>query len=97
MHLAKIPGFSSLDLKTSGAEDIINAIRLSDGPSWRYIIEMTNPYTIKGIYPGGQSGYPGSIYYDNFVQDWVNGKYYDLFFSDNNGFTGTELKCIPIY
>ena len=97
IHLAKIPGFSNLNLKTSGAEDIINATRLNDGPSWRYIIEMDKPYIIKGIYPGGQSGYPGSIYYDNFVQDWVDGEYYDLIFSKNNEFKGTELKCIPIY
>ena len=96
MHIAKIGPFSSLDLQTSGAENIINATRKTEGPSWRYIIEMSKPYNIKGIYPGGQSGYPGSKYYDNFVEDWVKGKYYDLIFPrNNNEFTGIELKCIP--
>ena len=36
-----------------------------------------------GIYPGGQSGFPGSIYYDNMVDDWVEGIAYPLSFSDN--------------
>jgi len=95
LHLAKISPFSSLDLKTSGSENIINATRKNEGPSWRYIIEMSQPYKIKGIYPGGQSGYPGSIHYNQFIEDWVNGNYYDLKFLDNNEFTGIELQCIP--
>ena len=96
IHLAKISEFSSLNLKTSGSENIINATRKNEGPSWRYIIEMSKPYKIKGIYPGGQSGYPGSIYYDNFIQDWVDGEYYDLLFPENNkNFEGIELECIP--
>ena len=95
-HLAKIKEFSQLNLNTSGAEDIINATRKNEGPSWRYIIEMEQPYIIKGIYPGGQSGYPGSLYYDNFVQDWVDGQYYNLIFpKNNNEFEGAELQCIP--
>ena len=36
-----------------------------------------------GIYPGGQSGFPGSMYYDNMVDDWVEGIAYPLPFSDN--------------
>ena len=96
LHLAKIPEFSNLNLKTSGSKNIVNATRKNEGPSWRYIIEMTKPYKIKGIYPGGQSGYPGSIYYDNFINDWVDGKYYDLIFPiNNNDFEGIELKCMP--
>ena len=96
MHLIEIPQFSSLGLKTSGAENIVNATRKHEGPSWRYIIEMSQPYKIKGIYPGGQSGYPGSIHYDEFIQDWVKGNYYDLKFPNNNNeLIGTELKCIP--
>jgi penicillin amidase len=31
-----------------------------------------------GIYPAGQSGNPGSKFYDNFIDDWVAGKYYRL-------------------
>ena len=46
-----------------------------------------------GIYPGGQSGYPGSKNYDNMIDDWVNGKSYLLSFSDNpNNIFGTTIK-----
>ena len=56
---------------------------------------MTNPYKIKGIYPGGQSGYPGSIYYDNFIDDWVNGKLYDLEFSnEKNNINGYKINLL---
>ena len=95
LHLAKISPFSSLDLQTSGSENIVNATRKHEGPSLRYIIEMSQPYKIKSIYPGGQSGYPGSIHYDQFIQDWVDGNYYDLKFKDINQFTGNELQCLP--
>lgn len=33
-----------------------------------------------GIYPGGQSGNPGSREYDIFIDDWVQGKAYELLF-----------------
>ena len=33
-----------------------------------------------GVYPGGQSGNPGSKYYDNFILDWAAGKPYELVF-----------------
>jgi penicillin amidase len=33
-----------------------------------------------GIIPGGQSGNPGSRFYDNAVDDWVAGKIYELVF-----------------
>ena len=44
------------------------------------IVEMTSPPTALGIYPGGQSGNPGSRYYDNFIDDWAKGKYLNLKF-----------------
>jgi penicillin amidase len=31
-----------------------------------------------GHYPGGQSGNPGSKYYDNMVDAWANGDYFEL-------------------
>jgi penicillin amidase len=30
------------------------------------------------VYPGGQSGNPGSRYYDNFISTWESGQYYEL-------------------
>ena len=82
LHLAKIPGLGKLNLYTSGGIYTVNAKSKHFGPSWRSIITMDQPKILKGIYPGGQSGYPGSKYYDNMIQDWVNGQLYDLQFSN---------------
>jgi penicillin amidase len=42
------------------------------------VVQLSNPVEAYGVYPGGQSGNPGSRYYDNFVDSWVMGKYYPL-------------------
>ena len=83
LHLAKIPGLGNTHLYTSGGLWTVNATTKHFGPSWRSVIEMSSPQIIKGIYPGGQSGFPGSIYYDNMVSDWVEGSLYNLQFSNN--------------
>jgi len=82
-HFANIDGFSRKRLPTSGDNSTVNSIKKTHGPSWRMIIEMSDPIKAHGIYPGGQSGNPGSAYYDNFVDDWVSGNYYDLHFVTN--------------
>jgi penicillin amidase len=42
------------------------------------IVQLSTPTEAYGVYPGGQSGNPGSKYYDNFIDDWAAGKYYTL-------------------
>lgn len=42
------------------------------------VVHLTDQTEAYGIYPGGQSGNPGSPYYDNFVSDWAAGKYNTL-------------------
>lgn len=77
-HLAKIPAFSRGKLPIGGGNNIINATRDNHGPSWRMVVSLTQQTEAFGIYPGGQSGNPGSKYYDNFVSDWAEGKFYTL-------------------
>ncbi|MEX1135318.1 MAG: penicillin acylase family protein [Balneolales bacterium] len=80
-HLADIPGFDSGHLLTGGDDGILNAIRRGDnGPSWRMVVDLGQPVQGYGIYPGGQSGNPGSKQYDQFVDDWVDGELYELLF-----------------
>jgi penicillin amidase len=78
MHLAQLPAFSAMDLFTSGGEHIVNATKKTHGPSWRMVVELSDPVHAYGIFPGGESGNPGSLYYQNMVSDWVKGKYYPL-------------------
>lgn len=82
--LQALPAFSRLDIPIGGDRNIVNATSENHGPSWRMIVEMTSPPTALGIYPGGQSGNPGSKYYDNFIDDWAAGKYHSLNFLQND-------------
>lgn len=78
-HLLKvIDPFSRLHLPVGGGKGVINATTSDHGPSWRMIVHMTDNIEAYGIYPGGQSGNPGSRFYDDSVDDWVAGKYHTL-------------------
>jgi penicillin amidase len=79
-HLLKLPSLSRMHLPIGGGENIINATTGNHGPSWRMIVEMTDKIRAYGVYPGGQSGNPGSKYYDTFIDNWARGKYYPLLF-----------------
>ncbi|WP_118951934.1 penicillin acylase family protein [Taibaiella helva] len=81
-HLARLPAFSFEQLKTGGWGNTINAMKHDHGPSWRMIVKM-RPDGIEayGVYPGGQSGNPGSKYYASFLDYWVAGKYYPITFT----------------
>lgn len=83
-HLLQgLPAFSRFNIPIGGDRSIVNATAENHGPSWRMIVEMTSPPTAIGIYPGGQSGNPGSKYYDNFIDDWAQGNYHQLQFFQN--------------
>ena len=82
--LQALPAFSRFDIPIGGDRNTVNASDVDHGPSWRMIVEMTSPPTAYGIYPGGQSGNPGSKYYDNFIDDWAAGKYHRLNFLKTN-------------
>lgn len=78
-HLLKaVTPFARTGLNVGGWGNTINAVRKSHGPSWRMIVHMNSPAEAFGVYPGGQSGNPGSRFYDNAVDTWANGKYFLL-------------------
>ncbi len=84
-HLLQgLPAFSRFNLPIGGYSNIVNATSENHGPSWRMIVEMSSPPKAIGIYPGGQSGNPGSKHYDDFVELWANGIYLDLLFMQND-------------
>jgi penicillin G amidase len=78
-HIARIAPFSRKNVQAGGHRSALNAMNGSHGPSWRMIVDMSGGKTQAiGVYPGGQSGNPGSHYYENMVDAWVGGQYYDL-------------------
>ncbi len=44
------------------------------GPSWRMVVDW-GTHTFSGIYPGGQSENPASVWYENRVDMWWSGLY----------------------
>jgi len=81
-HLLRLEPLSRFHINAGGGLNIINATKQYQGPSWRMIVQLTDKTEAFGVYPGGQSGNPGSRYYDNFIEDWTAGKYYNLWFME---------------
>ena len=65
-------------VNVGGWSNVINATTKSHGPSWRMVVHLAQETEAYGVYPGGQSGNPGSPFYDNMVDSWAQGKYYPL-------------------
>jgi penicillin amidase len=77
-HLLRLPALSRTHLPIGGGTHCINAAKQFHGPSWRMIVSLTDKTEAYGIYPGGQSGNPGSPYYDSFIDRWAAGTYLPL-------------------
>ncbi|MBC7892521.1 MAG: penicillin acylase family protein [Sphingobacteriaceae bacterium] len=78
-HLARLAPLSRLGLVTGGGVGIVNATNKAHGPSWRMVVALgKDGPTAYGTYPGGQSGSPGSRFYDNQLETWRQGQLYPL-------------------
>lgn len=78
IHLTRLAPFSKRNIGIGGSKHNINATETNHGASWRMVVSLSEETEAYGIYPGGQSGNPGSRYYDNFIEYWADGKYYTL-------------------
>lgn len=83
-HLTTIKPFGSGVIPTGGDGESVNAITNDHGPSWRMIVSFGREIEAFGIYPGGQSGNPGSPHYDNMIGDWARGDYDSLLYLNND-------------
>lgn len=84
-HLGRIDAFSQPLPGVGGYADAPNAFKGSNGPSWRMIVELGDEVEAYGVYPGGQSGNPGSPFYKNMIKSWSNGQYNQLYLYNNIG------------
>jgi penicillin amidase len=84
--------FGYIDIPVGGSGHTLNAIKSTHGPSWRMIVHLTSDTEAYGVYPGGQSGNPGSPYYQNFVDTWAKGKYYSLWMMKQNETGDKRIK-----
>ena len=91
-HLTKLEAFSSMHLPIGGGTYCVSAVKADHGPSWRMVVSLKPQTEAYGIYPGGQSGNPGSKFYDNYINKWVEGKYNILWMMQKGQETDQRIK-----
>jgi penicillin amidase len=79
-HLANLDGFGTGQFIAGGVGSTVNALNNGHGPSWRMVVQMGPKVQGYGIFPGGESGNPGSLYYDDMLKTWQNGQLKPLLF-----------------
>jgi penicillin amidase len=98
-HLAGLPGFGTGDFATGGTGGVIDALRNNNGPSWRMVVQMGPMVKGYGVFPGGESGNPGSFYYRDMFETWRNGKLNELLFlnsaDERSGRIKSTLSLTP--
>lgn len=91
-HLGRVPGWESDTLRADGHGQAVNAIGSTAGPSWRMVVDLKPPVQGYGIYPGGQSGNPGSRQYTAFLSDYLEGRLYaHLFYQTPQAFARDQI------
>lgn len=93
-HLLKeaLLPFASRHLYVGGWGNTINAIKKNHGPSWRMVVQLSAQTEAYGIYPGGQSGNPGSRFYDNAIKQWAAGTYFKLWMMNSAEAADSRVK-----
>jgi penicillin G amidase len=96
-HLLRQKAFS-YSIEHGGNSSIVNAHSKTHGPSWRMVVSLEKSgINAWGVYPGGQSGNPGSPYYNNLLELWTKGKYVKFkFVNDAAKMDGSELATITL-
>lgn len=70
-----LDAFSRMNVYCGGNRGIVNATSHDHGPSWRMIVDF-GEMKAYCLFPGGESGNPGSKFYDNMIDKWAKGEYY---------------------
>lgn len=95
-HLANLPGFGTGHFPVGGNGSVINALKGGNGPSWRMVVQLGPEVKGYGVFPGGESGNPGSFYYDDMFNTWKEGKLNELLFLKNAGEKSARIKSTLI-
>jgi penicillin amidase len=79
-HLLRLEPLSN-KAYNGGNRESVNATTKRTGPSWRMVVSLEKTgVKAWGVYPGGQSGNPGSKLYDNMILAWEQAKPYPMAF-----------------
>lgn len=96
-HLLRLAPLSE-HVRIGGGSGMVNAAGPRSAPSWRMIVSLEKPQVqVWGVYPAGQSGNPGSPFYNNMVDTWASGKYFKLNFTTSAGaLTGKSIATTQL-
>jgi penicillin amidase len=96
LHLSQQLAFSANGVECGGGEDIVNYSTTKKGASWRMVVSPGTEDVYYGVYPGGQSGNPGSKHYTEFIDSWAKGEYFRLLYL-KPGETNAEISHAAIF
>ncbi|HZY37239.1 MAG TPA: penicillin acylase family protein [Mucilaginibacter sp.] len=91
-HLAGLQGFGTGQFYAGGRGGVINAFRNNNGPSWRMVVQLGPTVKGYGVFPGGESGNPGSFYYRDMFETWRDGKLNELLFLKSPDDPSSRIK-----
>jgi len=92
-HLASLQGFGTGQFFTGGTGGVINALRGNNGPSWRMVVQLGPDVKGYGVFPGGESGNPGSFYYKDMFETWRDGKLNELLYLKSENEASGRIKA----
>ncbi len=78
--LPGVDAFSALNVQIGGGSGIVNATSERAGPSWRMVVALGDQPKAYGVFPGGQSGNPGSPHYQDLLETWRTGQLNELLY-----------------
>ncbi|MEO3408384.1 penicillin acylase family protein [Mucilaginibacter sp. CAU 1740] len=90
--LSRQPAFSSGNFEAGGSGTTINALNDGHGPSWRMVVQMGPKVKGYGIFPGGESGNPGSFFYSDMLKTWQTGQLKELLFMQSANEASPRIK-----
>lgn len=90
--LPGVDAFSALNVQIGGGSGIVNATSERAGPSWRMVVALGDRPKAYGVYPGGQSGNPGSPFYTDLLETWRTGQLNELLYLQSATDKNPRLK-----
>ena len=61
------------------------------------VVALGEPVQAFGVYPGGQSGNPGSPYYQSMIEQWTEGRYNPLFLMKGPGDRSHPVRYMAVF
>jgi penicillin amidase len=109
VHFRNFPHLSGIEALSRGpfaspgdgfTVNVAGGLVVEHGPSWRMLLDFHELSQGLAIYPGGQSGLPLSVHYDDFIHTYMEGDYLPFRAADNpsriqGDFTESTLQLLP--